>query len=79
MTLLFTVKIDNLGRLILPENVRTAHNLASGEEVSGYEHNGMLCLRKATPSCVFCSEMVDESSKAVRGKYVCDDCALEFR
>ena len=79
MKLLFTGKIDNLGRLLLPENVRTAHNLANGEEVCVYEHDGMLCLKRATPSCIFCSITVDESSKTVRGKYVCDHCALEFR
>jgi len=78
MKLLFTGKIDSLGRLLLPENIRTAHNLAIGEEVSAYEHENMLCLLKATPNCVFCSEMVDQNSKTVRGKYVCDQCRTEI-
>ena len=65
-------KVDELGRIVLPIEIRRTLDIAERDEIEIYMDNDRIVLQKFEPSCVFCS-----SSYALvnyRGKNVCRDC-----
>ena len=70
-----TRKIDELGRVVLPIEVRRMLSLAEKDSVSFYLDSSeqTLILKKCDPSCICCQST--ENLKALpHGKYVCQDC-----
>ncbi len=65
-------RIDELGRIVLPVEIRRTLGLAERDQVEIYVDGDSIILRKYQPSCVFC-----ENTKNVvtyKGKTVCHDC-----
>lgn len=69
-------KVDELGRVVLPAEIRRMLDIAERDELEIYMDNDQIVLKKFEPSCVFCSS----SSGLVRyrGKNVCQNCAKEI-
>lgn len=66
-------KVDNLGRIVLPIELRRTMDIAEREELEIYMDNERIILQKYEMSCIFCG-----SSRALtsfRGKNVCRECA----
>ena len=65
-------KVDELGRIVLPIELRRTLDIAERDELEIYLENGRIVLQKFEPSCIFC----DSSHKLVRfhGKNVCQEC-----
>ena len=48
-------KVDDLGRIVLPIEMRRTMDIAERDELEIYMENDQIVLRKYEPSCVFCS------------------------
>lgn len=71
-------KIDNLGRIVIPKELRKVLDIKENE--SGLEiftENDMVILRKYEPTCIFCGEGKDVEE--IKGKNICKSCLKELR
>ena len=48
-------KVDDLGRIVLPIELRRTLDIAERDELEIYMENDQIILRKYEPSCVFCA------------------------
>lgn len=65
-------KVDDLGRIVLPIELRRTLDIAERDELEIYMENDHIVLKKYEPACIFCA-----SSKrlvAHEGKNVCQEC-----
>jgi AbrB family transcriptional regulator, transcriptional pleiotropic regulator of transition state genes len=66
-------KVDELGRVVIPKEMRNAMNIPEGTPLEIFTNeNGEVVLRKYEPGCHFCGDLnnlVDYS-----GVRVCKDC-----
>lgn len=72
---IFTRKLDELGRIVLPIELRQALALSTGDEIALAMAQGarIILLQKSRPSCLSCQQ--EESLKRLpNGTYVCEDC-----
>lgn len=65
-------KIDDLGRVVLPIELRRSLDLSERDEVEIYVDNGRIVLQKFEPSCIFCGS--SEFLVSHRRKNVCRAC-----
>ncbi len=65
--------IDDLGRIAIPRELRSTHNLGKGDSVEIFiDDNGDIILRKYQPGCIICGGM--EGVQTIRGKHLCSKC-----
>ena len=64
--------IDQLGRIVLPIDVRRERGIASGDDMEIYVDGEDIILLKHRPACTFCGE--HEGLTEFRGKIVCREC-----
>jgi len=65
-------KVDDLGRIVLPIELRRTLDIAERDELEIYMENDRIILQKFEAACVFCG-----SSKGLvtfRGKNICQEC-----
>jgi transcriptional pleiotropic regulator of transition state genes len=65
-------KVDELGRIVLPIELRRVLDIAERDEMEIYLEDDKVILRKYEPTCVFCS--IARGLVTYRGKTVCKDC-----
>ncbi len=65
-------KVDELGRIVLPIELRRTLDIGERDELEIYLDDDKVILRKHEPSCIFCSS--SRGLAAFRGKNVCMDC-----
>ena len=65
-------KLDDLGRIVLPIELRRTLDIAERDELEIYLEDDKVVLRKFEPSCIFCGST--RGLVAYRGKNVCTDC-----
>lgn len=70
-------KMDALGRVVIPGELRRATGLQQGDDVEIYLEDGALVLRKFSPNCIFCGGR--ESLVTYEGKYICGACLQNLR
>ena len=70
-------KVDQLGRIVLPKELRRTYKLDVGDGIEIYTEADMVVLKKYKPSCIFCGESRDVSD--YRGKKICADCLEEMK
>jgi transcriptional pleiotropic regulator of transition state genes len=69
-------KVDELGRVVLPVEMRRALGINAGDEVDMGVDDGAIVLRKVEARCTFCGGGGEESAlRAFRGRQVCASCA----
>lgn len=66
-------KVDDLGRIVLPVEMRRMFGIRPGDEMEISVDGGGIQLRKVEVRCVFCDGSVD--LKPFREKQVCDSCS----
>ena len=66
-------KVDELGRIVLPIELRRTLDIAERDELEIYMDNDRIVLQKFEPSCVFCASSFGLVN--YRGKHVCRECA----
>ena len=69
-------KIDELGRIVLPAEVRRVYNINPGSEIEISTLNDTIVLKKHESTCIFCSS--NENLKIFKEKAVCAKCADEL-
>ncbi len=65
-------KVDNLGRIVLPIELRRTMDIAERDELEIYMENDRIILQKFEMACIFCG-----SSRGLihyRRKNVCQEC-----
>lgn len=65
-------KVDDLGRIVLPIELRRTLDIAERDELEIYMENDQIILQKYEPACIFCGSAQGLISH--RGKNVCQDC-----
>ena len=69
-------KVDELGRVVLPIELRRTLDLAERDELEIYLDNDKIVLHKFEPSCIFCNS--SEGLVSYRGKNVCQECIRDM-
>lgn len=70
-------KIDELGRLVIPKELRRILDLNEKDPVEIFTDGDQIILRKYSPSCIFCDESQDVIE--FKGKKVCKKCLEGLR
>ncbi len=69
-------RIDELGRIVLPIEIRRMMELNPGDGVEIFSEKDRVVLQKYAPACIFCGE-ADEII-TYKGKKICQKCFDEL-
>lgn len=69
-------KVDELGRIVLPVEIRRQLDIDKGT-VEIFADENQVYLRKYSPSCVFCGR--EEHLIEFEGKHICAGCVVKLR
>lgn len=70
-------KVDELGRIVLPIEMRRTLDIAERDALEIYVDGSSVILKKYKPSCVFCDGVKDVQT--FHGKNICPKCIEELR
>ncbi len=70
-------KIDQLGRVVLPAELRRLFNIGEGDLVEIYVEDDRIILRKVEDHCVFCG--ATEALQEHRHKQICKTCIDDLK
>ena len=65
-------KVDDLGRIVLPIELRRTLDIAERDELEIFMENDRIILQKFEPACIFCASYSGLIS--FHGKNVCQNC-----
>lgn len=65
-------KVDELGRIVLPIELRRTLDIAVRDELEIYLDDDKVVLKKYEPSCIFCAS--PRNLVSYRGRNVCMEC-----
>ncbi len=68
-----TRKVDELGRIVLPIELRRVNGIEIKDTVEIYTEGDKIILKKYAPACMFCGEA--DNVIPYKGKNICPDCA----
>ena len=66
-------KIDDLGRIVLPMELRKKLGIDQHDPIEIYVDGDSIILKKHQTACIFCGEQ--KNLIEYKGKHVCNDCA----
>ena len=70
-------KVDELGRIVLPIELRRTMDIAEKEAIEVYVDGASIILRKYEPTCIFCGDAKNVIN--YRGKNICPNCLKEMK
>ena len=70
-------KIDELGRIVLPIEIRNNMDIKSRDAVEIFVDGDKIILKKYEPACIFCGNAKDVEN--IHGKNVCRECLDELK
>ena len=70
-------RVDELGRIVLPIELRRTLDIAEKDALEIYVEGSSVILKKYKPSCIFCDTAKDVSE--FKGKNVCPKCLKELK
>ena len=65
-------KVDELGRIVLPIELRRTLDIAEKDSLEIYVDGASIVLKKYQPACIFCDNAKDIIN--YKGKNICPDC-----
>ena len=65
-------KVDDLGRIVLPIELRRVLDISERDELEIYMENDRIILQKFEPACLFCGS--SRNLITYSAKNVCQDC-----
>ena len=65
-------KVDELGRVVLPKELRNVYNIDEGAGMEFFTDGDKIILKKYEPACLFCGEAKEIT--LFKGKYICSSC-----
>lgn len=69
-------KVDELGRIVLPIELRKSFNIVEKDALEIYTEGNMIILKKYEPACIFCGDARDVV--VFKGRNVCKNCIKEL-
>jgi transcriptional pleiotropic regulator of transition state genes len=72
-----TRKIDELGRIVLPIELRRSLEIGEKDPLEIYVEDDKIILRKYKSACVFCGN--EDNIIEYKGKNICADCIAHFK
>ena len=69
--------IDELGRIVIPKEIRKKFDIASADPIEIYVDGDKIILTKHRPFCTFCSSDTDVTE--FKGKKICRTCLDEIK
>ena len=69
-------QIDQLGRIVLPIELRRTLGIAIRDGLEIFTEDGKIILRKYTSGCIFCGET---DATDFKGQLVCPSCRKELK
>lgn len=70
-------KIDNLGRVVLPIELRRIFDIDKEDPVEIFVDDNYILMKKYEPACVFCNDAKDVVN--YKGKNICPRCLKELQ
>lgn len=70
-------RVDTLGRLVIPKELRITLGIGIGDALEIYTENEMIIFKKYSPECIFCDEANDIVS--YKGMNYCRKCYDKLR
>ncbi|HIW56941.1 MAG TPA: AbrB/MazE/SpoVT family DNA-binding domain-containing protein [Firmicutes bacterium] len=68
--------LDNLGRVVIPKELRVNFNLKEKDPVEIFVNDDMIILKKYAPGCIFCGNITDLTT--YHDKHICKNCLEEL-
>ena len=65
-------KLDTLGRVVLPKELRDLFDINCNDGLEIYVDNESIVLRKYEPDCIFCGDT--KNIRSYNGKKICAEC-----
>ena len=69
-------KVDELGRIVLPIELRRTLDIAEKDSLEIYVDGSSIVLKKYQPACIFCDSAKDIT--VFKGKNICANCLQEL-
>lgn len=70
-------KVDELGRIVLPIELRRTLDIAEKDSLEIYVDGSQIILKKYEPSCIFCGDARNVVN--YKGKNICTSCLNEMK
>ena len=70
-------KIDELGRIVLPIELRRTLGIGERDSIEIYVDGASIILKKYKTSCIFCAE--NENLVEFKGKSICPACLIQLK
>ena len=70
-------KVDELGRIVLPIELRRTLDIGERDELEIYMESDRIILQKYEPACIFCGNPDD--LVAYNGKNICRTCIQKMK
>lgn len=70
-------KVDELGRIVIPMELRRTLGIAEKDAVEIFVDGEQIVMKKYNSSCIFCGEARNVIS--YKGKNICKDCLEEIK
>jgi len=74
MRLIATRKIDEIGRILLPRELRRELQIEADTDLDIYADDEGIVLQKTLPTCKICSEKNNLTQMAGKCVYICAGC-----
>lgn len=69
-------KVDELGRVVLPIELRRTFNIAEKDALEIYVNGDSIILKKYQPACIFCDNATNITIH--KNKSICSECLDEI-
>lgn len=73
----FILKIDQLGRIVIPKPIRKKYDLELGDSLELFNDNDGILMKKYCMTCAFCGD--DENLTKFKDKTICEKCLKEIK
>ncbi len=70
-------KVDELGRIVLPIELRRTLDIAEKDALEIYIDGSSILLKKYMPACIFCGDAKNVTN--FKGKNICQACLKELQ
>lgn len=70
-------KVDELGRIVLPMELRRTLNIGEKDSMEIYVDESAIILSKYEPGCIFCGNA--KNIENYKGKNICSKCIKELK
>ncbi|WP_083436466.1 AbrB/MazE/SpoVT family DNA-binding domain-containing protein [Paenibacillus sp. P22] len=72
-----TRKVDDLGRIVIPKELRDTMEIAQNDSLEVFTDGGRIVLQKYKPGCTFCGSL--DIARGLHGRLVCGSCMDTLR